>query len=563
MRKLRWQLVIIVVTGLVVGILLLAQQPAAQTTQTAPTQGGVYTEGLVGSLVRLNPLLDLHNPVDRDIDRLVYSGLVRFDSRGVAQPDLAETWAYTPDGTVYNISLKPGIKWQDGKPLTTDDIIFTIEQMSGDSSTLPDDQKAFWKDVQVKKMSDTLIQFRLPEPFAPFMDYLTFGVLPKHLFEGKSFQEIVDSPINLQPVGSGPYRFDHALVENNQIAGVVLHAYDDYYGKKPFIEQIVFRFYPDAQSAFVAYKDGQLQGISQVTSDLIAKALAEPDLAMYTGRLPQTSLVLFNLNNTDVPFFQDVNIRKALFTGLNRQRMVDQILKGQAIIADGPILPGTWAYYNGLERVTYNQDAALNMLKAAGYTLKNQGDTVRSKDDRKLSFELLYPDDALHTSLAEAIQADWAKLGVEAKIQPLSYETLVNERLNGRLFQAALVDLNLERSPDPDPYPFWDQAQATGGQNYTQWNNTPASEALEQARVTVKMDERSRLYHNFQVIFNKELPALPLYYPVYNYAVDRTVQGVQMGPLFSADDRFATISDWFLVARRPLETTTPTPTSKP
>ncbi len=165
-----------------------------------------------------------------------------------------------------------------------------------------------------------------------------------------------------------------------------------------------------------------------------------------------------------------------------------------------------------------------------------------------MQIELLYPDDELHTAIAEAIQRDWAKLEVEVNLVALPYDQLINERLSGRDYQAALVDLNLSRTPDPDPYPFWDQAQATGGQNYSQWDNRIASEYIEQARVTTDLTEREKMYRNFQVVFQDDLPSLPLYYSVYSYAVDRQVLGVQMGPLFDSSDRFATVTDWYLVS---------------
>jgi peptide/nickel transport system substrate-binding protein len=162
---------------------------------------------------------------------------------------------------------------------------------------------------------------------------------------------------------------------------------------------------------------------------------------------------------------------------------------------------------------------------------------------------MLYPDTELHKALAEAVKRDYERLGVEVILQAVLYDELV-DKLNNRVHMAALVDLNLSRSPDPDPYPFWHQAQAAGGQNYAQWDDRQASEYLEQARITVDIAERTRLYRNFQVRFEKELPALPLFYPVYRYAVDAQVQGVRMGPLFDPSDRFNTVTSWFLVTKR-------------
>ena len=175
---------------------------------------------------------------------------------------------------------------------------------------------------------------------------------------------------------------------------------------------------------------------------------------------------------------------------------------------------------------------------------------------------MLHPDDATHTQIAETIQEQWAEIGVSVTLQAVPYEQLVLESLASRTYQAALVDLDLSRTPDPDPYPFWHQAEATGGQNYSQWDNRAASEYLEQARVTADYTLRTRLYRNFQVVFGKELPALPLFVPVYSYGVDLQVQGVQVGALYEPSDRLATFSNWYLLTRRALEQTD-VPTSAP
>ena len=147
-------------------------------------------------------------------------------------------------------------------------------------------------------------------------------------------------------------------------------------------------------------------------------------------------------------------------------------------------------------------------------------------------------------------------------MESLPYDQLVLDRLAPRAYEASLVDLNLSGSPDPDPYPFWDQAQGSGaGQNYTQWDNRMASEYLEEARINPDTNERARLYRNFQVIFNEELPALPLYYSVYNYAVDKEIQGVRVGPFFDSSDRFDNITEWNLTTlTQRNRTTSETPT---
>lgn len=552
MKRLRWQILVLAVTLVIVALLLLSQQPVSVVTLPEAAPGGIYTEALIGSMGRLNPVLDWNNSADRDVNRLIFSGLVKFDSRGLPQPDLAESWGVSADGKVYNFTLRANAVWHDGQPVTSDDVIFTIEAIKSPGSLFPQDIKDLWSQIQVKRLDDKTFQFTLPEPFSPFLDYAAFGVLPKHLLETVPADQLPTAEFNLKPVGTGPYKFEELLVRGSQITGVVLSANQDYYLGPPFIEQVVFRYFPNSAGALDAYRQGEVLGISQLTQDVLDAALREPALSVYTSRLPQMGLVFLNLNNPAVGFLQDVSVRRALMLGLNRTVIVSHILKGQAIVADSPILPGSWAYYDGIEKFPYDPEAAIQLLNKEGYIF-TAGSAVRSKDGQPLTFTLLHPDDAIHTQIAQAIQSDWALIGVQVNLQALAYDSLVNDHLAARNYEAALADLNTSRTPDPDPYLFWHQSEATGGQNYSQWDDRTASEFLETARTAADFNERTRLYRNFQVIFAKELPSLPLYYPVYSYGVDAQVQGVQVAPMYDVSDRLALINEWYLVTRRSLE----------
>ena len=565
MKRLRWQILIVVIALIVIGVLLLGQQPSVLPgieSVIEPTTGGAYTEALIGSLGRLNPLLDAANPADRAVDRLLYSSLIRFDSRGSAQGDLAESWGISQDGTVYNFSLRNEAVWHDGVPVTSEDVIFTIELMRDENLPLPPDLQEFWSQIEVGALNEKTLQFRLPESFAPFLDHLTFGILPKHLLGNLTAQEIINAPFNLNPVGSGPYQFDALQMENEEIRGVALSAFDDYYEQQPFIEEVFFQYYPDSPSAFAAYQEGEVMGISEITPDVLDSALKETDLNLFTGRRSRLNLVFLNLDIPSLPFLQDPLVRRALLMGINRGWIVDRLLGGQAIIAHGPVFPESWAYYEGIEQLSYDSEAAVDLLKGAGYTIPAEGGNVRAKEGVRLAFEMVYPEGDEYGQIAESIQKDWQKLGVQVDLKPVSYDELVNDYLEPRTYQAALVELNLDRSPDPDPYPFWHQAQITGGQNYSGWDDRQASEYLEQARVLVSAADRTKRYRNFQVRFASEMPALPLFYPVYSFGIDQQVQGVSMGPLYEPSDRLNTITSWYLVAKPSIETPLP-PTATP
>ena len=551
MKKFRWQLLILFLAGLIVGTLLILEKRGGLgiTGTPQPVEGGVYTEAIVGQLVRLNPLLDANNQADRDIDSLLFSGLVKFDSTGLPQLDLAQTVATSQDGLLYNIKLKENLTWHDGKPVTTKDVLFTIDLIKNGDGYISNDLIQLWKSVEVIILDDLNMQLKLTEAYAPFQDYLAFGILPEHLLSGKTLQQIADSQFNLAPVGTGPYKFDSLIVENSQITGLKLTAFKEYQPHAPYIQEINFRYYIDADAALKAYTDGYVQGISQIPNYLINQALQEKDLSIYTGRMPQLGIVLLNLNDPEIPFFQEKAVREALMLGINRQKIINDYFNGQAIVANGVIFPGTWAFLDNSTNHDFDPEKAALLLKNAGYVVTGEENPVRIKDETTLKFILSYPDDDLHKQIAESIQKNWRDLSIDVTLEAVPPDEFLSEKLEPRAYQAALVDMNFNRTPDPDPYPFWDLGQAAAGQNYTQWNNRIASDTIEQARITVDLAERTRLYHNFQSIFNNELPALPLYYPVYNYGVGNQILGVSMGPLIDTSSRFATVADWYMSAK--------------
>lgn len=552
MKSFKWQIIIILLTGLVVGLLLLSEQTGFRLVSPVPASGGVYTEGLVGKLQRLNPILDYYNQADRDVDRLIFSSLIKFDARGLPVADLASSWGISYDGLTYNFEIRDNAVWHDGESVTADDVAFTIDLIRDPNSVLPDDLKTFWGEIEVNVLSPRALQLKLKEPFSPLMDYLNFGILPKHLLGGMTYSDIINSEFNLNPIGSGPYRFSKVISSGNQISGIILNSNSNYYGKPPFLKEYVFKYFPDSASAFNAYLQGAVNGVSDLDKTILSEALRDPGLSVYSAVKPEIAMVIFNLNSSKVEFLQDKNIRRALLMGLDRRGMINTVLHGQGVIADVPLLPNTWAFYANNPRVDQNIQEAQAVLKEAGFLIDQAGSGLRKKNGIEFSFSMVHPEDTYHTLIAESIKSDWAKIGVDVKLIAVPYDTLVLDYLQPLTYETALIDLDYSHSPDPDPYPFWDQAEQTGGQNYSQWDNRVASQYLEEGRVTKDLGERSKLYRNFQVIFSEELPALPLFYPVYNFGIDNSIQGVRIGPMFDQSDRFWNISDWFLLAQSSL-----------
>ena len=560
MKKYRWQLLIILVTGLVVGVLLLLQQDSIKQPVSStpnPISGGIYTEALIGEFLRLNPFLDIYNQPDRDVDRLLFNSLVKFDASGLPQPDLAETWGISKDGTVYTFSLRPNLQWHDGAAITTKDVAFTISLLKSGNALIPQDLRNFWEEIQVNILSDSAIQFALPEAFSPFLDYLTVEILPEHLLGNLGLDEMIDHPYNLAPIGSGPYKFDRLLVEDGQIIGVVLNAFDEYYEGRPFLDEIVFQYYETTEDAWVAYQNGEVEGLGNVSNDILMSVLSEADVNLFSAREPNLNIVFLNLENKAVSFFQEASFRRALMMAIDRQRIIDNLFSGQAIIANGPIMPGNWAYYEEIEKINFDNEGARQILAASNMVEDEEQEGLITETGQALSFDLLIPDIEIYKEIGLMLQKDWSSIGVMVEIIVKPYEDVISD-LQSRNYEAALVDIELTGTPDPDPYPFWGQAQAQSGQNYSQWNNRSASEFLEQARINFDYSDRTRLYRNFQIIFQQEMPSLPLFYPVYNYAIKAKINNVSIGPLYDHSDRFNTVNTWYILAESQEELITET-----
>lgn len=560
MRRFRWQLLIVLVTGLVVGLILFFQGSASSPNlenTPSPITGGSYTEALVGDIVRLNPALDRFNQPDRDVDRLIFSSLFKFDSRGLPVGDLAASWDISSDGSRYVINLRENAVWHDGTPLSSQDVLYTVSLLQSNSSLVAEDLRSFWQLVHVAALSDLSLEFSLPYSFAPFLDYLTFQILPSHLLGNLTLEDLVDHPFNLAPIGSGPYRFREFHLTDGKIDGVSLEAFEYYYSGRPYIDEINFKLFPDAHTAFQAYLSNEVDAVARIDQADLETALNQPGLDIHSCRLPRLTIVFLNTQNLTQPLLQSANFRKALMAGTNRQAMIDEVFSSQAVLALGPIMPGNWAFYEGLEPYRYDVDLARQLLAGEGYTWSEAGQLMTS-DGAQARLTLLVQDDQIHNQIATILAENWASIGIEVVLDVRPYAELMTS-LESRVYEAALVDIDLSNSPDPDPYPFWAESQADSGQNYSQWRNTTASEYLEQARTQPNRDLRVRLYRNFQILFAEDLPSLPLFYPVYNYGMKNAIKNVSIGPIYDPADRFNAVNTWYILTdTTPSQSATPT-----
>jgi len=545
-RHIRWQ-ILLILFGLVLLALLLTYLAINYTTVLRPGHGGTYVEGVTGQPGALNPLLSGYSQPDQDLCSLIFSGLTRLDESGRVEPDLASRWEIGADGLSYTFYLRSNAYWHDGSPVTADDVILTIKLLQDPRFPGPPELGAeVWRMVEMKKIDRRTVQFRLSEPYAPFLDYTTVGILPAHRIAGTQAADLLTASFNLAPVGSGPFQVEEIESEEGDVTSIVLKHFPRYYRARPYLDRIQFRFYPDYGEALDAYEEGEVEGVACVRTGDLVQARQLDDLNLFSAQIAEYSMVFLNLDDSQRPFFQEQKVRQALMLGLDRERLINEVLEGQGLVTNSPILPGTWAYSPDTPNYRHDLEWAKVLLDEAGWIKATEVDT-RHRGGTPFAFTLLTSEDPRREAVAEMLAASWADLGVDVTVESVSAAAL-RKALEEREFEAALVHLKLPG--DPDPYPFWHETQVEDGQNYTGFVHRRTSEVIEQARVTPNVNRRRVLYEEFQQIFAEQLPSLPLYVPIYTYGVDDSINAVQIGPLMHPSDRFRTILNWWIVHRR-------------
>jgi len=540
MRRIRVQ-VAITLLAVVVVVAVVAYLALSVATETVPDYGGTYVEGVAGNPEYINPLLCQPNPVDQDLVALIFNGLTRPDGRGSIQPDLAESWDISADGISYTFHLRDDIVWQDGAPFNADDVVYTISTIQQPEFPGEAEIANLWRTVVVERVDDYTVRFTLREPYAPFLDYTTLGILPVHILGGVPADKLRETKFNVEPVGTGPYRLDTIDARH-----VILTSNADYHGGRPYIDRIEFLLYQDDAAVFEARKRGEVAGIARVLPRYLESVREDRDLNLYSAPLSGYNAVYLNL---DKGAFQDPAVRQAMLYALNRQALVDRVLNGQGIVLHSPILPNSWAYNSGVRRYDYAPQRAISTLEEHDW-FDDDHDGVRERGGVRLEFALVTNDDPVRVRLVEEISAQLATVGIKATPQVVSWETLRYDMLSLRRFDAVLLGFQY-LPPDPDPYPYWHSSQANElGVNFSNFNSQRADTLLEEARLTNDQETRRELYMEFQDIFAEQVPSLLLYQPVYAYAVSSAVHGVQIGPMINSSDRFQSVTDWYIATQR-------------
>ena len=517
-----------------------------------PASGGKWHEGIVGSPSFVNPILATSD-ADRDLVMLIYSGLMRADGRGRLIPDLAESFEISDDRLSYIFQLKESLKWHDGKPLTAEDIVFTIETAKNPALKSP--VRANWEGVTAEAIDERSIKFTLNKPYAPFLENTTMGIIPKHIWSGILAEQFSFSAFNHEPIGSGPYRVK-SIPKNSSglISKYILKSFTNYAGGEPYIPTLEMKFYPTERALTDAYYKKEIDAASVASPKTIGEAYRK-NSQIHTLTIPRIFGVFFNQNR--VPAFTEQNVRLALGQAIDKKTIVNEVLAGYGEIIYSPIPPGTFGAYvdEDLKNAPNQAETASSTFKRAGWTIDPKSGILTKKtkkETKTLSFTLATANTPDLASTAEFLKSMWKQFGVDVTIKLFEINDLNQQVIRPREYDALLFGEVVGR--DPDPFAFWHSSQRNDpGLNIALYANTAVDELLDSARKTTDEDERKQKYIEFQKEIINDDPAIFLYSPQYIYITGDNLKGFETQNLTTPAERFARVHLWHLKTKKVLK----------
>lgn len=514
-------------------------------SRLVPQIGGTYVEAAVGQPRYLNPILASANDLDADITKLVYSPLFKFNEKLELVPDLAASYEISADQKIYTVKLRQDVRWHDGEPFTADDVVFTIASIQTPDYGSPS-QNAF-QGVVVEKQDQTTVVFKLKQPYAPFLASLTGGIAPQHVWVNIAPKNAALAEQELKPIGTGPYKFNVSKTrrKTGEITEIDLVRNDQYYGARPYLDNINFVFYNTQEEALAALLAGNADGIGFVPLNMRDQAANQKGLEIHRLRLPQYYGIFFNQQKN--PILADAGIRNALALATDRAALVNDALRGEGEALHLPIPPGVFAFNTSIESSAFNPAKAQQNLEEAGW--KAGPDGIRVKDGQRLSLTITTTDWPEYMRTAEIVKQQWQAAGVEVKLENAGAGIIQQTIIGPRNFEALLYGEILPAVPDP--YPFWHSSQIKSpGLNFSMLKDERVDKLLVDARLTTDMTQRQAMYEQFQGIILDLKPAIILYRPLYLFATRARVHGITADNVPMPADRFGNIDQWYVNTQR-------------
>lgn len=484
-----------------------------------PAYGDTLITSSIGEASNLIPIL-ASDSASHDVAGYIYNGLVKYDKDLRIIGDLAESWDFSRDRLSITFHLRKNVRWHDGKPFTARDVLYTYKVIVDPKTPTP-----YSGDFLMVKKAEMLdnYTFRVTyaEPFAPALISWAASILPHHLLEG---HDITASTLSRHPIGTGAYRFKEWIGGDR----IVLGANNDYFEGRPYMDRHITRVIPDPATMFLELKNNGID-MASLTPLQYVKQTDYPKFKRQFNKFKYLSFSYVYLGyNLKHPYFRDKRVRQAITYGIDKQEIVEGILLGQGVTAEGPYKPDMWAFNPRIKKYPFDPGKARLLLEQAGF-VKGPDGRLR-KDGKPFEFTILCNQgNEVRIHCAELIQQRLASLGIAVKIRVIEWASFVNQYIDKRNYEAVILGWTI--SQDPDIFDIWHSSKQKPKElNFISFENKEVDDLLVRARCTFDQEERRRCYWKIQDILAEEQPYTFLFIPYANLAVHKRIKGIEPAP---------------------------------
>jgi peptide/nickel transport system substrate-binding protein len=473
------------------------ENSTASQTSHQPRYGGTVIRHLESECKTLNWVL-YTTVYENYVLRYLFDNLLDYDKDGKIIPVLAKSYEVSDDHLRITVRLRRNLRWHDGHPITAEDVVFTMDKILDPAVPALNKAGYFNKLDHVEAPDSFTVIFVWKEPYAPSLHALTqLAPIPEHVY-GKG--DFLTNPANRAPVGSGPFRFEEW--KTSQMISLVRN--DDYWGKKPYLDRVIFKIIPDNSVALNALRAGELDEM-RVTQTQWERQTNDQDFLARFNKLyyyvPTFNYIGWNCRSV---WFKDKRVRRAMTELFDREKINAKLYSGFAKLVSGPFYIFSWAYDRSIKPWPYDPDDAVKLLEEAGW-VDHDGDGIRDKDGIKFEFELLLPSASrVGQQYGQILQEACAKVGIRVKLRMLEGATFFDKVDSGEYDACALA---WRLDIDPDLYDtFHSSAVPPRGLNHGFYSNPKVDSLLEAGRTEFDQDKRAEIYHQVHRLIHEDQP---------------------------------------------------------
>ena len=503
----------------------------------------IYTEGFVGpnGFQNLNPLFVDYNNLDREVGALVFSGLMKYDTvSGAVIEDMAEL-TISEDKMEYTFVLRDGVKWHDGEDLTAEDVYFTFAEVVQDPTFANEILKTNFDGVTIEQIDEKTIKFKMEKPNVFFITSLTAGILPKHILGDVPVMDLLQHSFNKMPVGSGPYEVTEPIQEfKDGRMQVTLSVNKYYYGVNPKLNK--FRFIAYSTEEQLLEKIHVVNGVVKVSGKYADQIREMGDLVLIPYELPQYMAVFINM---DSPKVEERMVRVALQKAIDKTELLDKL--ADKVPIDTPLLQlnqEEWIYQSSMgnaEGAMFESGYTYDNVEKTGYRTDDEGNTLNLK-----LITRAFPEGSQQAEETELVvsflEEKWEEVGMEIDVELLPVDKL-NERIMDRNYDLLFIGQTL--GYNLDTYSYWHSTQVgANGLNLSNYKSFNVDSLIEDVRFVFDQEKREEKLKSIAEAIAEDIPAVFLYKPIYYYASDEKVEGINMDGVAFSSDRFSNIEQW-------------------